>query len=306
MSTGAFESDSLPFDPTSPLVASGNLRRRQALSRAVDFGATASAVIAVAMLAFVVISVITRAAPDLTVNFLIKNPSGLEGGGIFNALVGTVIVVAFGAVIAVPIGILTGLYLTEFAGANSRSARFMKLVLDLLQGLPSIIVAVVVYGLIVIPAGKQSGWAASIALAIIMLPLIARSSQEVLLLVPGTLREAADALGVSRWRTVLGVILPAALGGITTGAILSIARAAGETAPLLLLCATYDPYATQANIFGHAVPSIPIFILTTTDLPSPDAITRAWAAAFFLLFFILIANVGARLLLARSRAKMTR
>ena len=213
-------------------------------------------------------------------------------------------IVAFAALIAVPIGILTGLYLTEFASANSRLGAALKLVLDLLQGLPTIIVGAVVYGLLVATTHVESGFAGSVALSIVMLPLIARSSQEVLLLVPSTLREAADALGVDRWRTVLGVILPAAMGGIATGAILSIARAAGETAPLLFVDSIFIPTQTQLMIFGHGVPNIPIFILTTYDLPDPGALTRAWGAALVLLTFILLANVSARLLLARSRARM--
>jgi phosphate transport system permease protein len=214
------------------------------------------------------------------------------------------VIVAFAAVMALPIGILTGLYLTEFGGTRSPAGRALKLVLDLLQGLPTIIVGVVVYGLLVVPEHAESGFAGSVALAVIMLPLIARSSQEVLQLVPGSLREAADALGVDRWRTVLGVILPVAAGGIATGAILSIARAAGETAPLLVVDAIFNPGGTQLDIFGHGVPSIPMFILSNYDLPTPAAVTRVWGAALVLLTVILLANVGARLLLARSRRRM--
>jgi len=138
-----------------------------------------------------------------------------------------------------------------------------------------------------------------------MLPLIARSSQEVLLLVPGSLREGAEALGVSRWRTVVGVILPTAVGGILTGAILAVARAAGETAPLLLVDSIYNPNSTQLQIFGHGVPNIPILILTTSEAAVPEGFTRAWGAAFVLLVCILLANIGARVLLARSRARMS-
>jgi phosphate transport system permease protein len=295
---------SLP-DPTAPLTASGNLRRRAAVSRFVDLIASSSALLAVAMLGLVVYEVASRGAGALSLNFLIQNPAGLAGGGIANALIGTSLIVAVGALIAVPLGILTGLYMTEFAGARSRSARALKLVLDLLQGLPTIVVGVVIFGLMVVPAHKETGFAGSVALSIVMLPLIARSSQEVLLLVPSSLREAADSLGVSRWRTVLGVILPTAIGGIATGAILSIARAAGETAPLLIADGIFSPDATQLDIFGHGVPNIPLFILSTADLPIPDAVTRAWGAALVLLMFILLANIGARVLLARTRAKMT-
>jgi phosphate transport system permease protein len=293
-----------PYDPTAPLTPSGNLRRRAAVSRFVEVVATAAAICAVALLIDVAYTVAHRGAPALSFAFLTQNPQGLVEGGIANYLLGTVVIVAFAAVMALPVGILSGLYLTEFAGQRSRSGRILKLVLDLLQGLPTIIVGVVVYGVLVIPAHLESGFAGSVALAVIMLPLIARSSQEVLQLVPGSLREAADALGVDRWRTVLGVILPVASGGIATGAILSIARAAGETAPLLVVDSIFSPGSTQLNLFGHGVPSIPIFILTNYDLPTPAAVTRVWGAAFVLLAIILLANVGARLLLARSRRRM--
>jgi phosphate transport system permease protein len=295
---------SLP-DPASPLTATGNLGRRALVSRAIELGASGAALFAVAMLGVVVYGVASRGASVLNLNFVIKNPTGIGSGGIANSLIGTGIIVAFAALIAVPVGILCGLYLTEFAGSRSRSAQTLKLVLDLLQGLPTVIVGVVAYGLLVVSTGKETGVAGSVALAVVMLPLIARSSQEVLLLVPNTLREAADALGVDRWRSVLGVILPAAMGGIATGAILSIARAAGETAPLLFADAVFNPGVTQLNLFGQGVPSIPIYILSNYDLPSQQAINNVWGAAFVLLIFILLANIGARVLLARSRAKVT-
>ncbi len=300
-------SDEAPlFDPTAPLIATGNLRRRSIVSRLVDILASCAALIAVAMLVVVVFAVFKRGLSVLSFSFIFTDPTGLASGGIFNSLIGTAELVAFGAVIAVPIGVLTGLYLTEFAGPRSRTAGLLKLALDLLQGLPTVIVGLFIYGLIVIPQHHESGFAGSVALSIVMLPLIARSSQEVLLLVPGSLREAADALGVARWRTVVGVIVPAALGGIITGAILSIARAAGETAPLLFVNALFDPTKTQLNPFGHGVPSVPMLILNTSDLAIPDAFARAWGAAFLLLTFILVANVAARMLLARSRRKMSR
>jgi len=294
---------SLP-DPASPLTPSGNLRRRIRISRIVDFSASGSALFAIALLASVTFTVISKGGAAISWKFITTNPQGLAGGGIANALIGTCVLVAFAALIAVPIGILTALYLTEFAGPDSHSARALKLVLDLLQGLPTIIVGVFIYGLIVATEHKETGFAGAVALSIVMLPLIARSSQEVLLLVPGTLREAANALGVERWRAVLGVILPAAIGGIATGAILSIARAAGETAPLLFVNSIYNPIQTQLNPFGHGIPSIPIYIFTTYDLPSTSALTSAWGAALVLLTAILLANIGARVLLARSRAKM--
>lgn len=304
--TTTLTADPHAFDPTAPLVASGNLARRGLVSRVLQIAASLAALVAVLLLVDVVYTVISKGAAAISIDFLTQNPTGLAGGGIFNALVGTTIIVALGAVFAVPIGVLTGLYLTEFAGPTSRPAQILKLVLDLLQGIPTIIVGVVVFGLLVATTHVESGFAGAVALAIVMLPLIARSSQEVLLLVPDTLREGADALGVERWRSVLGVVLPAATGGIVTGAILSIARAAGETAPLLFVDSIYNPTTTQLMPFGHGVPNIPIFILTTYDLPDPSALTRAWGAALVLLTSILVANVAARLLLARSRRKTVR
>lgn len=296
--------DDRPFDPTSPLTATGNLARRTAVSRAVSAMASGSALVAIAVLAVVIWGVASRGASVLNLGFLIHNPSGLSGGGIANALVGTALMVVVGAMIAVPIGVLTGIYLSEFASSRSRVAGILKLALDLLQGLPTIVVGLFIYGLIVLPQSKESGFAGAVALSIVMLPLIARSSQEVLLLVPGSLREAADALGVSRWRTVRGVILPTAMGGIATGAILSLARAAGETAPLLFCDGIFSPTSTQLNLFGHGVPNIPILILTTSDLAIPQAFARAWGAAFVLLLGILLANIATRILLSRSRTKM--
>ena len=293
------------FDPTAPLTPSGNLRRRMIVDRIVRAVATLAALFAVAILVIVVYGVFVRGVSSLSFGFIVDNPSGLAGGGIFNYLIGTAEVVALGAVIALPLGVLTGLYLTEFAGPRSRTANALKLALDVMQGLPTIVVGLFIFGLIVIPARKQTGFAASLALAIVMLPLMARASQEVLLLVPGSLREAADALGVNRWRTVLTVILPSALGGIATGAILSIARAAGETAPVLICDSIFNPDQTTLNLF-HGVPTIPMLIFTSVELPIPEAVARAWGAALVLMLFILIANVGARVMLARSRAKMGR
>ena len=301
--TAAYEG--MPFDPTAPLTPSGNLRRRSAVSRFVQITATAAAAFAVVVLVIVCYGVAVRGASALSFSFVVSNPEGLASGGIFNALLGTLEIVAFGALIALPLGVMTGLYLTEFAGPPSRTARVLKLALDMMAGLPTIVVGLFVYGLIVIPQHRQSGFAGGVALAIVMLPLMARSSQEVLLLVPGSLREAADALGVSRWRTVLSVILPTAFGGILTGAILATARAAGETAPLLICDSIYNPDTTSLNLF-HGVPSVSMFIYTSYDLPLTQAVVRAWGAAFVLMVLILIANVGARLLLARSRGKMAR
>jgi phosphate transport system permease protein len=294
------------MDPTAPLTPTGNLRRRLIVSRFVRLSATGAALIAVAALAIVTYTVVVRGAPALSLDFLFTDPPqfGGPGGGIRSAIIGTFLIVALAAIIATPLGILIALYLVEFSGRNSRLARTVQLCLDLMQGLPTVVVGLFILGLIVEPEHKDSGFAGSLALAIVMLPLIARSSQEVLRTVPGTLRDASDALGVDRWRSVLTVILPTAMGGILTGTILAVARAAGETAPLLIVDGTFGS-ATTFNIFGP-MPNIPVSIWTAAEAAEPSGFARAWGSALVLLALILIANVGARLMLARSRRKTMR
>jgi phosphate transport system permease protein len=288
------------FDPTLPLRPSGNLRRRMVVNRLPEGAATAAAVAAVAVLAIVVFAVAKRGGAAISWAFLTQAPPlfGGPGGGIAPAIVGTAVIVGLATAMATPVGILVAIFLTEYAG---RAAGTVRLALDLLNSLPSIVVGLFVFGFLV--AGHhQSGFAASFALAIIMLPLIARSTQEMLTLVPSQMREAADALGVARWRSVLGVILPSAAGGIVTGVVLAIARAAGETAPLLLTSSIFAN-TVAVNPFGQALPNIPASIFTLSEQADPAGYERAWGAAFVLLGFILLTNIAAKALLARGRGR---
>jgi phosphate transport system permease protein len=290
------------FDPRGPLTPSGNLHRRQLVSRLVEAAQTAAALLAVALLGLVIYSVVSRAASVLSFDFLTKAPPiliGEPGGGIAPAIVGTAVIVGLAAAIAAPVGILVALYLTEFAGRRTASA--IRLALDLLNGMPTILIGLFIFGLLVV-GHHQSGFAGSVALAVVMLPLIARATQEVLQLVPASLREAADALGVSHWRTVRGVVLPTARGGILTATMLAVARAAGETAPLLFTCSIFannvsiDPFGSQG------LPNIPVYIFTASEAADPYGFARAWGAAFVLLAFILLANIGVRAFANRSSA----
>lgn len=287
------------FDPIAPLTPSGNLRRRRAFSRAAEIGATVAAMAAVTVLGIVVYTVVSRGAGALSLDFLFSG----EPTGIAPAIVGTGLIALIATAIAMPVGVLVALYLTEFSGG--RAARAIQATLDLMNGLPSIIVGLFVFGLLVKPTQQQSAFAAAVALAIVELPLIARGSQEVLLLVPDTLREAADALGVSRWRSVLGVILPNAMGGIVTSTVLAVARAAGETAPLILVCSVFDPRKVSLNPF-EAIPNIPVTIFSLSEEANPESFAKAWGSSLVLLSAILFASLAARALLARSRARMTR
>jgi phosphate transport system permease protein len=283
------------FDPSAPLVPSGNLRRRRLFSHLAEYGATAAAVLAVAVLAIVIYTVVARGASALNLGFLIKGAPD----GIGPELAGTAVIVAIATAIAMPVGVLVALFLTEFAGG--RATHLVRLTLDLMNGLPSIIIGLFVFGLLV-NQKQQSGYAASVALAIIMVPLIARGTQEVLLLVPRNLREAADALGVSRWRAVLGIVLPSARAGIVTAAVLSVARAAGETAPLIFATSVFDPSRYSLNPF-EALPNVPVRVFQLSEEANPEGFAEAWGLAFGLVSLILFASVGARALLPRSRRR---
>jgi phosphate transport system permease protein len=280
------------FDPLAP---SDNLRRRRLVDRLVTASQTAAALLAVAVLGVVVYSVVAKAASVLSFSFLTHAPpriAGEPGGGVAPEIIGTAVIVAIATALATPTGILIALYMTEFAGRRVRPA--VRLALDLLYGVPSIILGLFLFGLLV--AGHhQSGFAGAVALAIIMLPLIARATQEVLLRVPAPQREAADALGVGHWRTVVGVVLPSARGGIMTATILAVARAAGETAPLIFLSSLYAPYRVSLNPFSHeGLPNIPVYVFQASEAAESSGFARAWGAAFILLAFILLANVVGR------------
>jgi phosphate transport system permease protein len=281
----------------------GRSRRRRLVNRAMESLGTLAALLAVAVLIVVVVSVARRGAGALSWDFFTKGQAlfGQPGGGIANAIVGTILLVALAAAIAVPVGVLTAVYLTEFA--PRRVALSLQIVLDILTGLPTIVIGIFVFGVLVV-GHLQSGYAGSAALAIIMLPLVARATQEVLLLVPSTLREASLALGVRRWRTVLGVILPSSVGGILTGTVLAVARAAGETAPLLFTSSIFAN-TVQTDV-TKPLPNIPVLIFNYSEQADPALHEQAWAAALVLMTFVLLASLAARALLARSRRSLGR
>jgi phosphate transport system permease protein len=281
---------------------SGKLRRRRVVNRVMESLGTFAALLAVAVLVIVVTSVAVRAAPALSWDFFTEPPSLFgAGGGISSAIIGSALIVAMATAIALPVGVLIAIYLTEFA--PRRVAAGIQLVLDVLNGLPTIITGIFVFGLLVIGTG-QSAYAGAFALAIVMLPLVSRAAQEVLLLVPAALREAGLALGVSRWRTVLGIILPTSFGGILTGTVLAVARAAGETAPLLFTCSIFR--TDVSTDVTHALPNIPVLIFTYSEQPDPALHEQAWGAALVLMAFVLVASLSAKALLARSRRKLGR
>jgi phosphate transport system permease protein len=289
--------------PNVSLAPSGRLKRRQRVNKLMESVGTIAAILAVGVLGLVVGSVAIRAWPALSWDFFTEPPNlfGGPGGGISSAIIGSAIIVGLATLMALPIGVLIAIYLTEFA--HPRIAQPIQLVLDVLNGLPTIVTGIFVYGLLVI-GHQQSGYAGAFALATVMLPLVSRAAQEVLLLVPTALREASLALGISRWRTVLGIILPTAWGGILTGTVLAVARAAGETAPLLFTCSIFSPAVTTD--VTHSMPNIPVLIFTYSEQPDKFLHEQAWGAALVLMAFVLIASLTAKALLARSRRKLAR
>jgi phosphate transport system permease protein len=290
------------LEPTISLRGGRNTRRRRFVNKLAESGATVAALGAVFVLGIVVWSVAKRGAGEISWGFLTKDLPlyGTPGGGIAPLIVGSAILVGLATAIALPFGVCIAIFLQEFASSRLRSP--IQLAIDLMNGLPSIILGIFVYGLFVY-GHPQRGWAGSVALAIVMLPLITRSTQEVLRLVPASHREGALALGASRWRTVLGVVLPSALGGIVTGTVIAIARAIGETAPLLFVTSIFGTAITWNPT--QALPNFPVQILIWSESDDPNDHKRAWASALVLLLFVLLTSLIARLFLARTRKKLS-
>lgn len=280
------------------------LRRRRVVNRGMELLAWLAAATAVASLGIVVWSVAKRGASELNLDLLTKPAVPFALGnvtqGLANAFVGSLVIVGLATAMALPVGILVAIYVNEFAPRAVRHG--LGLVLDVLNGIPAIVIGIFVFGLLVVGHG-QSGWAGSFALAVLMLPLVARASIEVLALVPGSIREASLGLGVPRWRTTLGIVLPQAVGGIVTGAVLAVARVAGETAPLLFTSSVGVSNSADWNP-AHALQSVPVAIFELSESPDPADHARAWAAAFVLLMFILVTSLTARWLANRSRRKL--
>lgn len=290
-------------EPVFSLRTSGRLRRRQLVSRMMGAVAVGAALLAVAVLAIVVISVASRGAGALNLDFFTKSQAqgfNPKGGGVLFAIVGSAVIVGFATLIALPLGVLVAVYISELA--PPRLARAVRLALDITNGIPTIVMGIFVFTMIVAAHG-QSAIAGSLALAIIMVPLIARATEEVLLLVPAAQREASLALGVSRWRTTVSAVVPSAIGGILTGTTLAIARVAGETAPLLFLTSLGVSSHADTNPL-HPLQSLTLIIFEYSDSPYPGFQAKAWAAAFTLMCFVLLTSLSAKLALAHYRKKL--
>ncbi len=270
---------------------------RRAFGRVMFALTAACAMISLSSLFFMLGYIALKGFSSLSWSFFVNlpKPPGEAGGGIANAIVGSAKIVGLASLIGLPVGILGGVYLSEFG--RGRAAFLIRYAADVLNGVPSIVVGLFAYALVVRPLKHFSALSGSVALAIIMIPIVLRSSEDFLRLVPQTIREAALALGVPRWKVVLRVVLPSASRGILTASLLAMARAAGETAPLL-----FTSFGNQFwdNGWLNPMAALPHTIFTYAISPYDDLHRQAWAAALVLMAFVLAVNAGARVLLRTS------
>lgn len=262
---------------------------------------TLSAVIAIAFLFWILGVLVMKGVDALNWNIFIFEgaPPGYEDSGLKHALVGQVILITLATVIGVPLGILAGTYLSEY-GKNSKLAHFIRDISDIMMSAPSIVIGAFVYAIVVMPMGHFSAWAGAIALAIIMIPIILRTTDDMLQLVPGTLREAAFALGAPKYKVIMDVVYRGAKAGILTGVLLGIARVGGETAPLLFTSFNDNFFTTDLNA---AMPSLTVTMFNYAISPYEDWQQLGWAAAFILSMFILGLNIMGRLILFAGKRK---
>ena len=261
---------------------------------------TGVAAFAVVSVLFLILGyLIWNGGTSLSLNFFtqLPKPVGETGGGMANAIVGSLKLLFLAAVMGLPVGLLAGVYLAEFGGKTF--SFIVRYTTDLLNGVPSIVIGIFAYSLVVLPVKHFSALAGGVALGIMVIPITVRSTEEFLRAVPGNMREAAMALGASKWKTIATVVLPAASGGILTGMLLALARVAGETAPLLFT-AFGNRFWSQG--WGQPIASLPVMIYTYAVAPYDDWHRQAWAAGLVLLALVLLSNLGARFILARSKA----
>jgi len=254
--------------------------------------------IGIAMLALILGYTLVQGISYLNLDLITQaaKPAGEIGGGMRNEIFGTLILIGLASVLAIPIGLMAGIFLSDFGSPRIASA--VRFAADILAGVPSIVVGVFAYALVVRPMHSYSAFSGGVALAIIMVPIVARTAEESLRLVPNSMREAALALGITRWRAVLGVVVPGALTGVVTGIMLAVARVAGETAPLL--------FTAFGNYFGfqglsNSIGALPLQIYNYALSPYSDQNQQAWAGAFLLIILVLGISILVRWLSRRKR-----
>ncbi|WP_016932745.1 phosphate ABC transporter permease PstA [Rhodococcus sp. R1101] len=273
--------------------------RRRAKDTAATVLVTLSVVVALIPLAWVLITVVAKGLPALvSPTWFTHSLSGLTsssmGGGVYHALVGTLLQGLVCAIISIPLGVFVAIYLVEYAG-RSRLGRITTFMVDILSGVPSIVAALFIYALWVSTFGMpKSGFAVSLSLVLLMVPVVVRSTEEMLRIVPQDLREASYALGVPKWKTIARIVLPTSLAGIITGIMLALARVMGETAPLLILVG-YAPFI-NFGLFGGEQGTLPGVMVAEMNNPTAAGSQRIWGAALTLILVIAILNIAAKLI----------
>jgi phosphate transport system permease protein len=277
------------------------LHRRHVINRIMVGLVATAAVLATLPLVFILFHLIELGGSSLRWHFFtnMPKPAGEIGGGMANAIVGTVIIVSLASVIGLPVGIGAGLYLAEHSA--TRLAHITRFLADVLNGLPSIVMGIFAWQFLVRPVGHFSAWAGSVALAAMMIPQVARTTEEIVVTVPVSLREAALALGYARWRTSLAIVLRTASAGIVTGALVAIARIAGETAPLLFTAFGNQFWSTSPN---QPMAALPLQIFNYAISPYDDWHAQAWAGSLVLIAMILTISLIARVVTRRRFAGM--
>ena len=270
----------------------GNYMRRRTFSAFMDLVCTLAALAGLVILAVILTNLIQRGAAGLSVElFTNKMLSPGQGGGLANAIVGTLIQAGIGIAIGAPLGMAVGVYLAE-VGRNSRFASTVRFINDILLSAPSVLVGLFVYQIMVVPMGAFSGLAGAVALALLAMPVIARTTEDIVRLVPDSYREGSTALGARDSTTISRVVIPAAFGGILTGILLAVARISGETAPLIFTSFGNPNWSSSLTSGGMA--SLPIAIYRYASSPYPDWVDLAWAGALVITFGVLILNVASR------------
>jgi phosphate transport system permease protein len=272
------------------------VRRRKVVSRIAELLCALAILVALLPLVLILFYVIKQGIGSLNFAFFTQMPKpvGEAGGGMANAIVGTLILIGIAALFAVPIGCICGIYLSEYP--RTRFGSVVRFAADVLNGVPSIVIGIFAYGLLVLPVKRFSAVAGGVALGMLMIPIVVRTTEELLRLVPEGLREGALALGATRGRAVFTVIVPAALPGILTGILVALARVAGETAPLLFTSFNNRFWSTN---LGQPIASLTVQVFTYAISPYDDWHRQAWAGAFLLVIMILTLSIAARLAVRR-------
>ena len=282
---------STPTTSSRLLRRSATDRRRRTIDRLMRWLAALAAGLAVVPLVAILFFVAIKGVSALNLDLLTKPPRALGiGGGAVSAILGSIQMVGLATLFAVPIGIMAGVYVNEFSAR--RSARVIRFGADVLVGVPSILVGIFVFTFLVLPFKQYNALAGAVSLAVIMIPVIMRTTEEILKLVPGTLREASLALGVPVWRTVTSVVVPTGIAGFLPGVMRAVARAAGETAPLLFTA--LGSRLVNVGNFTEPMDALPLFIYNNARQPYDKLNEQAWGAAFLLLLFVLTINVLVR------------